>query len=141
METLGTIYQLKPGSVGPPDCYLGGNVRKFQLEAGTMEWFMSANDYVKAACANVVTTLEKDGLKLETGRQAEITYHEKYRSEVDLTDEVNEQLTNRYQQLIGILRWAVELGRFTIHVEVSKLYSFNCNPRKGHMEAVYNIFA
>ena len=72
-----------------------------------MAWFMSANDYVKAACANFATMLEKDGLKLATGRQAELTYHEKYRPEVDLTDEVNEQLTNKYQQIIGILRWAV----------------------------------
>ena len=79
METLGTLYQLKPGSVGPPDCYLGGNFGKFQLEDGTMSWFMSANDYVKAACANVVTMLEKDGLKLATERQTEIPYHEKYR--------------------------------------------------------------
>ena len=58
-----------------------------------------------------------------------------------MTDEENEQLTNRYQELIGILRWAVKLRRFDIHVEVAKLYSFNCNPRKGHMEAVYNISA
>ena len=141
METLGTIYQLKHGSVGPPDCYLGGNVGKFQLEDGIMAWFMSANDYVKSACANVVTMLEKDGLKLSTGRQAERPYHEKYRCDVDLTDEVNGQLTNRYQQLIGILRWAVKLGQFDIHVEVAKLSSSNCNPRKGHTEGVYNIFA
>ena len=111
LETLGTLYQLKPGSVGPPDRYLGGNFRKFQLEDRTMAWFMSKNDYVKAACANVVTMIEKDGLHLATGRQAETPYHENYRPEVDLTDEVNKQLTNRYQQLIGILRWAVELGQ------------------------------
>ena len=141
METIVTLYQLKPGSVGPPDRYLGGNVGKFQLEDGTMAWFMSANDYVKAACANVVTMLEKYGMKLATERQTERPYHEKYRPEVDLTDEVNKQLTNRYQQLIGILRRAVELGLFDIHVEVTKLSSFNCNPRKGHMEAVYSIFA
>ena len=55
IETLGTIYQLNPGSFVPPDFYLGGNVGKFQLEDKTMAWFMSANDYVKAACANVVT--------------------------------------------------------------------------------------
>ena len=61
-----------------------------------MAWFMSANDYVKAACANVVTLLEKDGLKMATWIQAERPYHEKYRTEVDLADEVNEQLTNRY---------------------------------------------
>ena len=85
--------------------------------------------------------LEKDGLNLETGRQAKRPHHKKYRPEVELTDEVNEQLMKRYQQLIGILRWAVELGRFDIHVEVAKLSSFNFNPRNGHMEAVYNIFA
>ena len=68
-----------------------------------MAWFMSVNDYVKAACANVVTMLQKDGLKLATGRQSERPYHEKYRPEVDLIDEVNKQLTNIYQQLIGIL--------------------------------------
>ena len=39
------------------------------------------------------------------------------------------------------MRWAVELRRFEIHVEVTKISSFNCNPRKGHTEAVYNIFA
>ena len=104
METLETLYQLKLGSVGPPDHYLGGNVGNFQLEDGTMAWFMFANEYVKASCANVVTMLEKDSLKMTTGRQAERPYHEKYRPEVDLNDEVNKQLTNRYQQLIGILQ-------------------------------------
>ena len=82
-EILGTIYQLKPGIVGPPDCYLGGNVGNFQHEDGTMAWFMSENDYVKAACTNFVTMLEKDGLKLATGRQAKRPYHEKYKPEVD----------------------------------------------------------
>ena len=110
METLGTLYQLNPGCVVPPDRYLGENVGKFQLEDRTMAWFMPENDYLKAACANVVTMIEKDGLKLTTGRQAERPCHENYRPEVDLTDEVNEQLTNRHQQLIGILRWSVELG-------------------------------
>ena len=126
---------------GPNDPYLGGNVGKFQLEDETMAWFMSANDYVKAACANVVTMLEKDGLKLATWRQAKRPYHEKYRPKVDLNDEVNGKLTNIYQQLIGILRWSVKLGRLDIHVEVAKLSSFNCNLSKGHTEAVYNIFA
>ena len=33
-----------------------------------MAGFMSTNDYVKAACANVVTMLEKAGPKLAIGR-------------------------------------------------------------------------
>jgi hypothetical protein len=140
MKTLARIYELKADSVGPPDRYLGANVGKYQLEDGSEAWFMSAHDYVKSACSNVASMLEKEGLKLPTGRQAERPYHEKYRPEVDTTDEVGDELTSRYQQLIGVLRWAVELGRFDIHVEVAKLSSFNCMPRKGHLEAVYNIF-
>jgi hypothetical protein len=53
--------------------------------------------------------------------------------------EVGDELKSRYQQLIGILRWAVELGRFDINIEVAKLSSFNCMPRKGHLEAAYSI--
>ena len=83
METLGTLYQLNADSVGPPANYLSRIVGKFQLEDGTMAWFMSANYYVKVACANIVTMLEKDGLKLATGRQAKRPYHEKYKPEVD----------------------------------------------------------
>jgi hypothetical protein len=101
---------------------------------------MSAHDYVKSACSNVATMLAADGIKLPTGKPTDRPYYEKYRPETDTTDEVNNQLTSRYQQLIGILRWAVELGRFDINVEVAKLSSFNCMPRKGHLEAVYSIF-
>ena len=35
LETLGTLSQLKPGNVRPPDRYLGINIGKFQLEDGT----------------------------------------------------------------------------------------------------------
>jgi hypothetical protein len=84
--------------------------------------------------------LAADGLKLPTGKPTDQPYHEKYRPETDTMDKVNDQLTSRYQQLIGILRWAVELGRFDIKVEVAKLSSFNCMPQKGHLETAYSIF-
>jgi len=51
------------------------------------------------------------------------------------------EIVTRYQGLIGILRWAVELGRIDIFVEVSMLSSHNAMPRVGHLEAVYHIFA
>ena len=41
-----------------------------------------------------------------------------------------------FQQLIGILRWAVELGRINIACEVSILSSFLAAPRMGHIEAI-----
>jgi hypothetical protein len=64
-----------------------------------------------------------------------------YRPELDVSPVLGSELSGRYQQLIGILRWAVELGRVDILLEVSLLLSYLCQPREGHLEAVYNIFA
>ena len=43
--------------------------------------------------------------------------------------------------LIGVLRWAIELGRIDIHTEVAILYQYNALPREGHRDALYGIFA
>ena len=43
--------------------------------------------------------------------------------------------------LIGILRWACELGRLDILSEVSSLSTHMCAPREGHLDAIYQIFA
>ena len=42
---------------------------------------------------------------------------------------------------MGILRWAMELGRVDIFVEVSQLLQHQALPRSGHLEAAYHIFA
>ena len=43
-------------------------------------------------------------------------------------------------QLIGVLRWAIELGRIDIMTEVSVLSQHQCQPREGHLAAVYRVF-
>lgn len=43
--------------------------------------------------------------------------------------------------MIGVLRWAVELGRIDMYTEVSLLSQHLALPRVGHLEAVYHIFA
>lgn len=50
-------------------------------------------------------------------------------------------MSSQFWQLIGILRWAIELGRVDIYFEVSVLSQFLASPREGHLEAVYHIFA
>jgi hypothetical protein len=64
-----------------------------------------------------------------------------YRPELDVTDELDSELSSRYSQLIGILRWMVELGCIDIYHEVSVLSQYLALPRLGHLEAVYHIFA
>ena len=39
------------------------------------------------------------------------------------------------------MRWAVELGRLDIYIEVALLSQYLACPREGHLEAVYHVFA
>ena len=59
---------------------------------------------------------------------------------MDVTPVLDQERTNRFQQLIGILRWALELGRIDILTEVSCLSQHLAEPREGHIVAVYKIF-
>ena len=45
-----------------------------------------------------------------------------------------------YQNLIGVLRWIVELGRIDIQLETSLLSQNLAQPRIGHLEQACNIF-
>jgi hypothetical protein len=44
-----------------------------------------------------------------------------------------------FQELIGILRWAIELGRVDIMVEVSMFSTYLAMPRVGHLEQAIHI--
>ena len=46
----------------------------------------------------------------------------------------------RYQEFIGILHWAVELGRVDILMETSMMSTHLAMPRQGHLEQVHHIF-
>ena len=64
-----------------------------------------------------------------------------YEPELDGSPELNEDDHRYYQELIGILRWATELGRVDILHEVTLLSQYQACPREGHMEQVLRIFA
>jgi len=59
---------------------------------------------------------------------------------MDVTPTLDEEGTNRFQQLIDILRWSLELGMIDILTEVSCLSQHLAEPREGHLVAVYIIF-
>ena len=64
-----------------------------------------------------------------------------YKPELDVSPELGPKLASRYRQMVGILRWAVELGRVDIYYETAILSHYLVCPRKGHLEALYHIFA
>jgi hypothetical protein len=64
-----------------------------------------------------------------------------YRPELDVSPELSAEDANNYQSLIGVLRWAVEIGRVDITTEVSMLAAHMALPRSGHLDAALRIFA
>jgi len=68
-----------------------------------------------------MATLESEGMKLKG--KASKPFPNGYRPEMDVSPECNAVMTQRYQADIGILRWALELGRVDIVLEVSLMSS------------------
>ena len=58
----------------------------------------------------------------------------------DSNHELNVQGLQIYQELIGIIRWAVEIGRVNILLEVALLSLHLALTRQGNLQTVYKIF-
>jgi Reverse transcriptase (RNA-dependent DNA polymerase) len=141
MDDLGKLYEMKPESVREPELYLGANMEKVQLPDGRSEWAMTSRTYVKNAVKTVENLLAEDGEETRMRFAARNPFPSGYRPELDATAELHDEMVSRFLQLIGILRWAVELGRLDIYLEVSQLSQHQALPRQGHLDAAYHIFA
>ena len=137
---IGKHFTLKPEeSIGPPDIYLGGQMRKVKLSSGKYVWAFGSSKYVKASVDNVVQHLKKSGKTLP--KRAKTPMSSNYRPELDTSHVCDPDEASDFQSFIGILRWMVELGRIDICCEVSMLSSHLAMPHQGHLEQVYHIFA
>ena len=83
--------------------------------------------------------LKKRGKKLPARARTPMTSD--YYPEMDHSPELDSDGTTLFQELIGILRWAVEIGRVDILTELSMLSTYQASPREGHLEQLYHIFA
>ena len=138
IEGIKAVFKLKGDKAEPPEMYLGGGIAKVSTGSGTKCWTMSSEQYVKTAVANVEEKLNKSNLRLPTKCPTPCTSG--YHPANDTSPELNAEGTNYYQELIGVLRWAIELGRLDILLEVSLLSSHLALPRTGHLQQVYHIF-
>ncbi|KAI2511710.1 Reverse transcriptase (RNA-dependent DNA polymerase) [Fragilaria crotonensis] len=55
-------------------------------------------------------------------------------------DYVKASIKNVQEAIKGILRWATEIGRVDILLEVSLLSQYQANPREGHLEQLLHVF-
>ncbi len=141
LNQLNQHYLLKEGSVGKPTTYLGAKVGEYRLpdDPSRPRWYMSSETYLKEAIRNVRNWLRERNQELKL--RASSVLPSNYRPELDATDYCNEDESNYFQQQIGVLRWAVELGRIDITAEVSMLAAYTAAPRFGHFSALMHVFS
>ena len=134
------MYRLKPDSVGSPTRYLGADIGIQNSESGVECWAMSSDSYVRNALQVVEGYLAAEGCSFRNKASCPFSSAD-YKPELDDTPLLEPEMISRYQQLIGILRWACELGRLDILLETGLLSAYNAAPRQGHLDQAYNIFA
>ena len=142
MNSISNLYRLKEG-ISFPKMYLGTDVRKWKFEDQGDGYALGSNSYLKEALR--VAEKQKNKLKIvlpskrQNGKDTPFS-SVSYRPELDITSLLNDEETNVYQNLIGILRWLIELGRIDILLEVSLLSQYLASPRIGHLQQLFNIF-
>jgi hypothetical protein len=143
LQQIQANYELNPSSIGSPTRYLGADVRKVTRPgdpSGKEYWSFSAVTYIKNAVQNVKLMLQAEGRNLKTTARTQFP-SSAYRPETVTSDECDDEMSSRDSQLIGVLRWSVELGRIDIYTETALLSQHLALPRVGHLETVYHVFA
>ncbi len=137
MAGIQATFKLKDDKIDKPEIYLGAQLCQKVIN-GVECWMMSSEQYIKAAITNVETKLNESGQRLPT-RCTTVLYGN-YRPELDVSPELNADGVRYYQELIGVLRWAIELGRIDIAMETSMMSTHLALPREGHLQQVYHMF-
>ena len=128
MERLSKFYDMKKDPEAKktyyePRRYLVANVGKFDLptSSGTV-WFMSGVDYFKKELNSVLEILSQEERKLDGKTDSVIRtgYHPK----LDASPVLNDYWAKYYQNLIGVLKLAVDVAHINIHVEFALIYFY-----------------
>ena len=132
-------FPIRKNSIEIPKMYLGADTKIVRTQSGDEFWCIGANSYMKEAIRIVQERLKENGVQVK-GKGRHPYSSISYRPELDMTPFCSEDQIQLYQNLIGMLRWAVELGRIDILLEVSQMSSYMANPRIGHLHQVIHIF-
>jgi len=139
MDGIKAVFKLKGDKVEKPTMYLGANLDEKVTKKGVKCWSMDSFKYVSEAVKNVEDRLAEHKAGLPTKANTPFS-SSSYHPAHDISPELDDTDTKYFQELIGILRWAIELGRVDILLEVSLLSSHLALPRRGHLLQVYHIF-
>lgn len=120
---------------------MGAEVIKYYLpdDKHKNRWGLSSSQYITEAIRTVELELGKVSKALSNSVSTPLSSN--YMPELDVSPMLDPSRANYYQNLIGILRWIVKLGRIDIHIHVAMLSSFLACPREGHLAEAFHIFS
>ena len=117
LEGLKSTFTLKDNKIEIPDMCLGAMLGQMDVD-GVQCWTMSAQKYVAESVKTVEEALAEKGLRLPSKCCTPLSTD--YKPELETTPELKaDGVQSYYQELIGILRWAVEIGRVDILLETA----------------------
>ena len=85
-EKIGKYFNLKEKSIGQPDVYLGGKMRRVKLDNSSKTWDFSSSQYVVEALNNVEAYLASKEKNLNAKTGAPVSNG--YIPETEATDEL-----------------------------------------------------
>lgn len=121
--------------VGRPEYYLGADMKFMEAPEGQKVFTMGSKTYVKRCLTNFERLM---GFKPPKG--VRIPKDPRDHPELDESDFLDEKGQKIYMSLMGMLQWAVTLGRVDIHETVMTMSRFRAQPRKGHLERLTKVF-
>jgi hypothetical protein len=138
MNAIRRKFTLKDDKVQAPDSYLGAQIGQMTTVDGYLVWTQSSDKYIAESVKNVEEFLKSKGNSLPSKCLSPLRGD--YKPELETSAELGAAGVQYYQELIGILRWACELGRLDILFEVSRMSAHLAAPQESHLEQVIHIF-
>ena len=137
LKSVQDTFKFMDDKIDKPDVYLGAQLDEMSVD-GFEGWTMSSEKYVKSAIENIEQTLAETNQRLPTKCRTPLSSG--YRPELDTSPELKAEGLQRYQELISILCWAVELGQVDILLEPALMSMHLALPKRGHLEQLHHIF-
>ena len=92
---------------------------------------------LKAVVANVEEACKTRRWKVPTGARTPMSSD--FTPEMDRSTELDPDDITWHQEIVGMLRWATEIGRVDILLELSLLSQYQAAPREGHLVQLLRI--
>ena len=131
IDDLEKRYILK--GVGPPSYHLGGDFERKKTPEEVLTW--GSKTYI-TRCLQRYEEMYNE--KPRGNTYAPLDKNDS--PELDTSDLCNEAQIKEYQSLMGMLQWAVTLGRMDIMCAVMTMSRYRAAPRIGHLDRVKRIF-